>query len=301
VQLTKALLAQRGALQHVLDLLCCSHQYIAQNAALALLVLLRAVAAANEAEVLAAAAAAGQPVVAAAGLAGEGEAAVAAAAAANANFAANAAPMLMQDLAAAFHEAADNDVLAEADAAAEVAAQQAAADNVAQLQAASAAQQAAAQQLLQPLFDALLAEQHAGLLKLLRGIHSSSKVICVLTAAGLCMLAQAIHARLGPQAGASLMDAMLGQQQEGLTLVLQALHHELYPDAAANMVRCLAHAAPVKLLDALLSQRHRRGMQSLLRCLDGPSEHASECSGCTSIMSLEYVHVVVAAGVPASG
>jgi hypothetical protein len=33
----------------------------------------------------------------------------------------------------------------------------------------------------------------------------------------------------------------------------------------------------VKLLDALLSQQHRRGMQSLLRCLDAPSDHASEC------------------------
>jgi hypothetical protein len=151
---------------------------------------------------------------------------------------------------------------------------------VPQAQAAAASQQAASA-LLQPLLDALLADQHAGLLRLLQAMHSGSKVICVLMATGICIFAQAVHNRLGTaQGGAALAHAMLARQQQGLSLVLQALHDDLYPDAASNVLRCLAHAAPVRLLDALLSQQQRRGMQSLLRCLDAASEHASECTDC---------------------
>ncbi|KAF6261631.1 hypothetical protein COO60DRAFT_743250 [Scenedesmus sp. NREL 46B-D3] len=176
--------------------------------------------------------------------------------------------------------------MAEADLAVDAAAgQEAAADAVPQGQAVVAGQQAATV-LLQPLLDALLAHQHAGLLRLLQAMHSSNKVISVLMATGICIFAQAVHTRLAtPQTGAALVDAFLAQQQQGLSLVLQALHHELYPDAAANVLRCLAHAAPVRLLDALLSRQQRRGMQSLLRCLDACSEHASVCSR-TVVLSL---------------
>jgi hypothetical protein len=184
------------------------------------------------------------------------------------------------------HEAVINADMAEADLAADAAGQDAAAG--AAPPSAIASQQAASA-LLKPLLDALLADQHAGLLRLLQAMHSSSKVISVLMATGICIFVQAVHNRLGTsQAGAALAGAMLARQQQGLSLVLQALHDELYPDSAANVLRCLAHAAPVPLLDALLSQQQRRGMQSLLRCLDAPSEHASECTDQQSQLSQHF-------------
>lgn len=284
-----------GALQHVLKLLRCSNHDVADNAAATLRGLVLALLAAALREVDAVRAA------------GQAEAA-AGVAAAQADPASNAAPALLQEAAAAAPEAVADADMAGADAAG----QEAAAAGVAPGQAASAGQQAAgvaqqaASELAEHFVAALLANQQAGLLQLLQAMHSSSKSVSEMGAVCVAALGTVMSLRLGSQA--AFADALLNQQQQqGLSLVLQALHLELIPKqallAAADVLCILASTAPVLLLEALLSQQHRRGMRSLLCCLDvepdGPLDPGECCQ--RSVLLLSEIRAADSAAVGSAG
>jgi hypothetical protein len=119
----------------------------------------------------------------------------------------------------------------------------------------------------------VVAQQRQGIQTLLSSMACSSDSILSHAAASVVVgLAATAQLHPGPEAAAiteAWFEAVIGiQEPAGMAVLLQSLHVPVIADAAALAVMTFAVAVPGRLLQALLTPQHRRGLQSLLRGLD---------------------------------
>jgi hypothetical protein len=119
----------------------------------------------------------------------------------------------------------------------------------------------------------VVAQQQQGIKALLSSMVCSSDSILSHAAASVIVgLAATAQLHPGPEATAiteAWFEAVIGvQEPPGMAVLLQSLHAPVIADAAALAVMTFAVAVPGRLLQALLTPQHRRGLQSLLRGLD---------------------------------